>query len=157
MCIACVMRVGDQEHGGQVPGGDGERPGVLAGWSPADTARAAAVYRQLPGWSRQLFDMLAAEPDRMFPISLLRALLVEPGGQFSVEEICDWAAPFCTAVGRHLPVLIQLSASGEPVCQMEQTAARLFQSVARPAARPVPRPEVLARPGAGSDTRAGPA
>lgn len=142
MCIACVLRLGDAGQGGQVPDENGARPGVLADWSPADLARAAMVYRQLPGWSRQLFDMLAAEPDRAFPISLLRTRLVVPGGQLGVEEICDWAAPICAAVGRHLPVLIQLS-SGEPVCQMEQAAARLFRSASRPPARP----EVPAGPG----------
>lgn len=147
MCIACMMRVDGQE-GGVQEHGDGGRPGVLADWSPQDTARAAAVYRQLPGWSRQLFDMLAAEPDRVFPISLLRASLVEPGGQLGVEEICDWAAPFCVAVGRHLPVLIQLSASGEPGCQMDPTAARLFRAAARPAPRPAPSPGAPTGPGA---------
>jgi hypothetical protein len=137
MCIACVMRLGDQEHQGLVPGDD-ERPGVLAGWSPDDAARAAVVYRQLPSWSRRLFDLLAAEPDRMFPIAQLRAALAEPGGPggpgvpVGVEEICEWAAPFCLAVGRHLPVLIRLSASGEPGCQMEPAAARLFRPLARP-------------------------
>jgi hypothetical protein len=132
MCIACVLRLDGQQAGGQVLRADGERPGVLADWSPADADRAALVYRQLPGWSRRLFDILAAEPDRTFPIALLRAELVEPGGQFGVEEICEWAAPFCTAVGRHLPVRIQLSATGEPGCQMEPAAAMLFQSAARP-------------------------
>jgi hypothetical protein len=137
MCIACVMRLGDQESQGLLPGGD-ERPGVLTDWSAGDSARAAVVYRQLPSWSRLLFDLLAAEPDRMFPIAQLRTALAGPtgaggpGGAASVEEICEWAAPFCLAVGRHLPVLIRLSASGEPGCQMEPTAARLFRPLARP-------------------------
>jgi hypothetical protein len=131
MCIACVMRLGDQEHQGLVPGDD-ERPGVLADWSPDDAARAAVVYRQLPSWSRRLFDLLAAEPDRMFPIAQLRTALAGPGGPLGVEEICEWAVPFCLAVGRHLPVLIRLSASGEPGCQMEPTAAGLFRPLARP-------------------------
>jgi hypothetical protein len=143
MCIACVLRLDQQEYGSQLQRGD-ERPGVLADWSADDLARATVVYRQLPGWSRRLFDILAAEPDRMFPISLLRSELVEPGGQFGIEEICDWAAPFCTAVGRHLPVLIRLSAVGEPGCQMEQAAASLFRSAAQPAVAP----QALAGPGA---------
>lgn len=132
MCIACVLRTDDQ-GGGYLDDGDA-MPGAMHDWSAGDRARAGLVYRQLPAWSRQLIDMLAAQPGQLFPISVLRQRLVEPGSMLGIEEMCEWAAPVCTAVGRHLPVLIRLSASGEPACYMDRVAAGLFQYAADPVA-----------------------
>lgn len=129
------MRAGD-EGPGYLDDGDDAMPGAIHDWSAGDGGRAGVVYRQLPAWSRQLIDMLAAQPGQLFPISVLRQTLVEPGSMFGIEEMCEWAAPVCTAVGRHLPVLIRLSASGEPACYMDQVAAGLFKRAADPLAVP---------------------
>ncbi|HEY2551060.1 MAG TPA: DUF6416 domain-containing protein [Streptosporangiaceae bacterium] len=160
VCIACVMRAGDQGPG-YLDDGDDAMPGAIHDWSAADGARAGVVYRQLPAWSRQLIDMLAAQPGALFPISVLRQTLVEPGSMFGIEEMCEWAAPVCTAVGRHLPVLIRLSASGEPACYMDQVAAGLFRRAADPLAvvggsraalPPAPAAAQAAGPGAAAGT-----
>jgi hypothetical protein len=135
VCIACVMRSGEQ-GAGYLDDGDDAMPGAMHNWSAGDRARAGLVYRQLPAWSRQLIDILAAQPGRLFPISVLRQTLVEPGSMFGIEEMCEWAAPVCTAVGRHLPVLMRLSAAGEPACYMDRVAAGLFQHAADPLAVP---------------------
>jgi hypothetical protein len=121
VCIACVLnrppavsRAAD--------------PGELAGWSAEDTAQAATVYRQLPRWSRRLFELLSAAPDRRFPRSAAQASLAAAGDSpFGVDDACAWAAEFCAASGRSLPVLREALPAGETVYWMEQPAADLFQ------------------------------
>ncbi|MGH3274203.1 MAG: hypothetical protein ACRDNZ_07735 [Streptosporangiaceae bacterium] len=134
MCIACVMKAGAPAAAG--PEASGDSGGNPAGWSASDAGRAAVVYRQLPRWSRRLFALLSAAPGREYPVSLLQVLLVEPGSPFGMQDVRDWAAPFCAAVGRTLPVLIAFSASGEPRYHMDQPAARLFELAADASAAP---------------------
>ena len=118
------------------PASSAPDPGELAGWSPDDTAKAATVYRQLPRWSSQLFDLLSSAPGRRFPLSKVQASLIAAGdAPFGVDQVCDWAAVFCAASGRQFPVRRETLASGETEYWMEQPAARLFQGViARPPA-----------------------
>jgi len=100
MCIACVMNPETRQ-----PTSRGTPdPGHLEGWSPDDAARAAIVYRQLPRWSRRLFDLLSSAPRRRFSLSEVQASLFAAGDtQFAVNEVRDWAAAFCAASGRPLP------------------------------------------------------
>jgi hypothetical protein len=127
MCIACVMRGGTLAPAGQDQGREGGSPDALGDWSEEDTAKAIVVYRQLPRWSRRVFDVLSAAPGRQFPVSQLWPLVSEPDSPFSMQDVCGWAVPFCAAVGRSLPVHIGTSASGEPTYHMDQPAARLFE------------------------------
>jgi hypothetical protein len=86
VCIACVMNT-------QPPASPGlEGPGELAEWSPGETAKAMIVCRQLPRWSRQLFDLLSSAPGRRFPRSAVQASLAALGdASFTVEDACHWA------------------------------------------------------------------
>jgi hypothetical protein len=126
MCIACVMN----SQTCRPPSNGTPDPGKLAAWSPEDAARAATVYRQLPRWSRQLFDLLSAAPARRFSRSEVQASLF-PGGDAwcGVDEVCDWAAAFCAASGRPLPVRQETQSTGAAVYWIEQPAASLFQSI----------------------------
>jgi len=125
VCFACVMNTATVQPASSAPD-----PGELAGWSPDDTARAATVYRQLPRWSSRVFDLLSSAPGSRFPLSEVQASLLAAGdAPFGVDEVCDWAAVFCAASGRLLPVKRETPASGETVYWMEQPAARLFQGV----------------------------
>lgn len=132
MCIACVMNSQTRQSSGR---GTSD-PAQLAGWSPADTARAVTVYRQLPRWSCRLFDLLSSAPGRRFSLSEVQASLFPSGDtRFGVDEVCDWAAAFCAASGRLLPVRREMLATGTSVYWIDQPAAGLFQSIpAHPAA-----------------------
>ena len=132
MCIACVMNTAPRHLAaaadpGEVPGWS---PGELAGWSPGDTAKAATVYRQLPRWSRRLFDLLSAAPGQRFPRAAAQAALTADGEHpFGVDEACDWAAVFCAASSRPLPVQRETLPQGETAYWMDQPAAALFQGL----------------------------
>jgi Family of unknown function (DUF6416) len=124
VCIACVLNSAARQPADV----SASSPGVLAGWSAADAAKAATVYRQLPRWSRRLFDLLSSAPGRRFPRSAAQASLAAAGdGPFGVDEACEWAAAFCAASGRPLPVQRETLPSGGTVYWMEQPAAKLFQ------------------------------
>jgi hypothetical protein len=126
VCIACVSTA----HA-RWPASPGlQDPGELAGWSAGETAKAMIVCRQLPRWSRQLFDLLSSAPRRRFPRSAVQASLVGLGDtRFSVEDACDWATAFCAASGKILPVRRETPATGETVYWMDQPAADLFHAV----------------------------
>ena len=126
MCLACVSNPHTRRPAS--PGLD--EPGELAGWSLGETAKAVIVYRQLPRWSRQLFDLLSSAPGRRFPRSAVQASLATLGDSaFSVEDACDWAAAFCAASGRILPIGRETPAAGDIVYWMDQPAADLFHAV----------------------------
>lgn len=126
MCIGCVMNT--QNRPPVIPGL--QDPGELAGWSPGETAKAVTVYRQLPRWSRQLFDLLSSAPGRRFPHSAVQACLAALGDAcFTVEDACDWAAVFCAASGKALPVSRETPSPGETVYWMDQPAADLFHAM----------------------------
>jgi Family of unknown function (DUF6416) len=124
VCFACVMNTGTRRPADSAAHGQRE----LGAWSPGDTAKAATVYRQLPRWSRHLFDLLSSDAGRRFPRSAAQAALTATSdAPFGVDDACDWAAAFCAASGRTLPVKTENPASGETVYWMEQPAAELFQ------------------------------
>lgn len=125
MCLACVSNPHTRRSAR--PGLD--EPVELAGWSPGETAKAKTVYRQLPRWSRQLFDLLSSAPGHEFPRSAVQASLATLGdAAFSVEDACGWAAAFCAASGKILPVRRETRASGDIVYWMDQPAADLFHA-----------------------------
>lgn len=126
MCIACVMNA-QARH----PASFGTQgPGELKGWSAGDAAKAETVYRQLPRWSKQLFDLLSSAAGGRVPCAAVQASLASAGeAAFGVDDACDWAAEFCAASGRSLPVRRETLASGETVYWMEQPAAELFQGM----------------------------
>ena len=135
MCIGCVMSAGFDRPAGAAPGepaGNG-RP-VRAeprDWSAGDVAKAEVVYRQLPRWSRRLFDLLSSEPGRTFTLSEARARLFAAGDAlFGMDDICGWAEAFCAASGRPLPVRQEPLACGETGYWMDRPAALLFQPMA---------------------------
>lgn len=124
MCLACVSSTRRPAITGL------QDPAELAGWSPGETAKAVTVCRQLPRWSRQLFDVLSSAPGRRFPRSAVQASLAALGdASFSVEDAWDWAAVFCAASGKILPVSRETPAAGETVFWMDQPAADLFHAV----------------------------
>jgi hypothetical protein len=124
VCIACVMNTAPRQP---APVTD---PGDLPGWSPGDTAKAATVYRQLPRWSRRLFDLLSSAPGQRFPRSAVELALTADGEHpFGVDEVCDWAAVFCAASSRPLPVHRETLPLGQAAYSMEQPAAGLFQGL----------------------------
>jgi|SRR5271165_4150103 len=125
MCIACVMNSQTFPPPSRAPD-----LGQRAPWSPEDAARAATVYRQLPRWSRRLFDLLSSAPGHRFSLSEVQASLFNAGDvRFGVDEVCDWAAAFCAASGRPLPVRRESLATGATMYWIEQPAASLFQSI----------------------------
>ena len=125
-----MHRLRDESQARRPPAPGLEDPGELAGWSPGETAKAVIVCRQLPRWSRQLFDLLSSAPGRRFPRSAVQASLATLGdASFSVEDACDWAAAFCAASGKILPVGRETPAAGETVYWMDQPAADLFHAV----------------------------
>jgi hypothetical protein len=77
VCIGCVASSGFDRPAGAAPGepADVSRPGPpeLREWSAGDAAQAAVVYRQLPRWSKRLFDLLSSAPGQRFPLSETRA------------------------------------------------------------------------------------
>ena len=126
MCIACVMN----SRARLPPSRGTPGPAQLAGWSPGDTARAATVYRQLPRWSCALFDLLSSAPGRRFSLAEVQAALFSAGDTwFAVDDVCGWAAAFCAASGRLLPVRREMLASGATVYWIDQPAAGLFQNI----------------------------
>jgi hypothetical protein len=126
VCIACVMNTATLQPAAT----SAPDPGELPGWVSADAAKAATVYRQLPRWSRWLFDLLSSAPGRRFSRSAAQASLTADGeSPFGVDDACDWAAVYCTASGRPLPVHRETLATGEIVYWMERPAAELFQRI----------------------------
>lgn len=127
MCISCVM-------GAQLPrlaNSDTHHRGALEDWSADDAGKAETVYRQLPRWSRQLFDLLSSAAGSKVPRTDVQASLAAIGdGAFGVDDACDWAAQFCAASGRSLPVRKDTQATGETAYWIEQPAAGLFQNAA---------------------------
>jgi hypothetical protein len=104
--------------------------GELEGWSAGDAIKADAVYRQLPRWSRQLFDLLSSASGGKVPHASVQASLATVGeAALGVDDACAWAAEFCAASGRSLPVRWETLVSGETAYWMEQPAAELFQGV----------------------------
>ena len=143
MCLACVMRPGPGSPTSAAAGRG------LADWTAGDLGRAETVYRQLPRWSRLLFDALSASPAREHARAELCTIVLHPDDPFDIEDVCGWAADFCTAAGRIFPVTCMPSAGGESQYRMEETAARLFRELAgQPAAGRGPD-EPAARPGSG--------
>jgi hypothetical protein len=130
--LACVNNTGTRWAASSGVHDQGE----LAAWSPGDEDKAATVYRQLPRWSRRLFDLLSPAAGCRFPRSAAEASLdAASDAPFGVEDACEWAAAFCAASGRTLPVMTAKLASGEAVCWMEQPAAGLFRRlITRPPA-----------------------
>ena len=123
MCFACVMNASTCWAGSAGAPDQGE----LTAWSPGDTDKAATVYRQLPQWSRRLFDLLSSAAGRRFPRSAAQASLDAAGdAPFGVDDACGWAAEFCAASRRTLPVMKGELPSGETVYWMEQPAAGLY-------------------------------
>lgn len=126
MCIACVMNA-QARH--PASSGTPDRS-ELEGWSAGDAVKAETVYRQLPRWSRQLFDLLSSASAGRVPRASVQAALATLGeAAFGVDDACAWAAEFCAASGRSLPVRRETLATGETVYWMEQPAAELFQGV----------------------------
>jgi Family of unknown function (DUF6416) len=122
MCLACVQRSTPQP----VP-----EPAELADWSPADAQLAETVYRQLPRWSRRLFDALSARPGAGHNRSELRVTVLEEHDPFDIEDACRWAAEFCAAARRRCPVdRTYEPGTGETRYQMDDTTARLFRRLA---------------------------
>jgi hypothetical protein len=132
VCIGCVLSAGfDQPAGAAPAGADRPEPAERQEWSAADAASAAVVYRQLPRWSRRLFDLLSSAPGRRFPLSETRAtVFAADDAPFSLDDVCGWADAFCAASGRPLPVRRELLACGEAGYWMDQPAASLFQHLA---------------------------
>jgi hypothetical protein len=132
------MSAGFDHPAGAAAGGLGgvgrPDPVELQEWSAGDSARAAIVYRQLPRWSRRLFDLLSSMPGRRFPLSETRTrLFAGDDAPFDLDDVCGWAEELCAASGRPLPVQQEPLASGETGYWMDQPAALLFQGVtARP-------------------------
>ena len=134
MCIGCVMSEGFDHPAGAAPGdhahaGRPTTPG-MGEWSAGDATQAAVVYRQLPRWSRRLFDLLSSAPGQRFPLSETRARVLAAGDPFDLDDVCGWADALCAASGRPLPVRHEPLASGEAGYWMDQPAASLFQGVA---------------------------
>ena len=125
VCLRCVMTEPAIRPAGLNPGD----PGEPAGWRPGDAAKAAIVYRQLPRWSRRLFDLLSSAPGHRFPQSVVHTSLAFGDTPFGVDDACAWAAVFCAASGRTLPVRRHPTAGGQTVYWMDQPAARLFQDL----------------------------
>lgn len=135
MCIGCVMSAGFDRPAGAAPGdhADARRPSTpeLGEWSAGDAAKAAVVYRQLPRWSRRLFDLLSSAPGQRFPLSETRArVFAADDAPFGLDDVCGWADALCAASGRPLPVRREPLAGGEAGYWMDQPAASLFQGVA---------------------------
>jgi hypothetical protein len=135
VCIGCVMSAGFDRPAGAAPGepADAGRPGPaeLREWSAGDAAKAAVVYRQLPRWSRRLFDLLSSAPGRRFPLSETRAqVFAADDVPFGLDDVCGWADVLCAASGRPLPVRQGPLACGEAGYWMDQPSASLFQDVA---------------------------
>jgi hypothetical protein len=132
VCIGCVLSAGFDQPAGAAPAGARRpEPAEPQEWSAADAASAAVVYRQLPRWSRRLFDLLSSEPGRRFPVSQTAAAVFAAGdAPFSLDDVCGWAEAFCAASGRPLPVRQEPLASGEAGYWMDQPAASLFQRLA---------------------------
>lgn len=135
MCIGCVMSAGFDRPAGAADGGPAGAgapgPGELHDWSAGDAAKAAVVYRQLPRWSRRLFDVLASEPGRRFTLSETRArVFAADDAPFGMDDVCGWAEALCAASGRPLPVRQEPLACGEAGYWMDQPAALLFQPMA---------------------------
>jgi Family of unknown function (DUF6416) len=134
VCIGCVMSAGIGRPAGAAPGdhADARRPAApgVGEWSAGDAAKAAVVYRQLPRWSRRLFDLLSSAPGRRFPLSETRARVFADDAPFSMDDVCGWADALCAASGRPLPVRDEPLACGEAGYWMDQPAASLFQGLA---------------------------
>jgi hypothetical protein len=106
-------------------------PVKLQEWSASDAARAAVVYRQLPRWSRRLFDLLSSAPGRRFPLSETRTrVFAADDAPFELNDVYGWAEVLCAASGRPLPVRQEPLPSGETGFWMDQPAALLFQGLA---------------------------
>ena len=135
MCIGCVMSEGFDRPAGAAPGdhanaGPSAAP-ELGEWSAGDAAKAAVVYRQLPRWSRRLFDLLSSAPGERFPLSETRArVFAADDAPFSLDDVCSWADALCAASGRPIPVRREPLACGEAGYSMGQPAASLFQGLA---------------------------
>jgi Family of unknown function (DUF6416) len=143
VCVGCVMSAGFDHPAGVVPGAgpagavaggpaDVGRPGPaeLQEWSAGDAARAAVVYRQLPRWSRRLFDLLSSAPGRRFPLFETQTRVFSgDDAPFGMDDVCGWAEVLCAASGRPLPVRQESLASGETGFWMDEPAALLFQGV----------------------------
>jgi hypothetical protein len=124
VCLRCVMT-----EPAALGAADPVDPGELAGWRNDDMARAAIVYRQLPRWSRRLFDLLSSAPGHRFSHSVVHTSLAFGDTPFGVEDACRWAAVFCAASGRTLPVVRHPVAGSETMYWMNSPAARLFRDV----------------------------
>jgi hypothetical protein len=125
MCLACVSRPAAstaQHAAAQLE---------LMAWTDSDQQRAQIVYRQLPRWSRLLFDALSASSAREHCQAELRSVITCDVGPFDVEDACRWAAEYCAAVGRSSPVMCAAGTDGEHVYRMQEDAARLFRELAR--------------------------
>jgi hypothetical protein len=134
VCIGCVMSAGFDHPAGAAAGGPGgvgrPDPVELQEWSAGDSARAAIVYRQLPRWSRRLFDLLSSAPGTRFPHSeTCSRLFAGDEAPFDLHDVCGWAEVLCAASGRPLPVRQESLASGETGYWMDQSAAQLFQGM----------------------------
>jgi hypothetical protein len=135
VCIGCVLSAGFDRPAGAAPRAPAAagrpEPAGPQEWSAGDAASAAVVYRQLPRWSRRLFDLLSSAPGRRFPRSETRATVFAAGdAPFSLDDVCGWAEAFCAASGRPLPVRQEPLAGGEAGYWMDQPAASLFQHLA---------------------------
>jgi hypothetical protein len=132
VCIGCVLSAGFDRPAGAAPAGAGSPDGAeLRDWSAADAASAAVVYRQLPRWSRRLFDLLSSAPGQRFPLSETISRVFAAGdAPFSLDDVCGWAEAFCAASGRPLPVRQEPLACGEAGYWMDEPAAALFQHLA---------------------------
>ena len=125
MCLACVSR-----PAGGVAHQPVSQPFLIA-WTDSDQQRAQIVYRQLPRWSRLLFDALSSVPAREYCRAELQSLITSDVGPFDIEDACRWAAEYCDAVGRSFPVTCAAGADGEHIYRMQEAAARLFHELAR--------------------------
>jgi hypothetical protein len=135
MCIGCVLSAGFDRPASAAPGGPADRglPGApdLQEWSTADTAKATVIYRQLPRWSRRLFDLLSSAPGRRFGISETRARVFAANDPpFGLDDVCGWAEALCAASGRPLPVQHEPLGPGGAGYWMDQPAALLFHDLA---------------------------
>jgi hypothetical protein len=142
MCLACVASSG---HGIGSRAADSRSTASasvalaaaaateLEDWSPDDAERAVIVYRQLPRWSRRLFDALSAPRARKQLAADLRAKVLAPEDPFSLDDACRWAADFCAYVGRRCPVISVQGLDGQTWYRMNEMAARLFGQLATPA------------------------